>query len=335
MAEILSDSCEVKLSLINNRVMTFSHDDYMTIRKKFRIMGKLIGAPVAYPRNLQWHGLPAVYSDYDAKLMLEKNLVQIVDKSATLSTPPTDDVKQIYKKFTDDIQDEVKSSYIESRLEATRLKMDQIISGKRVKLLKSGTSPDDIQISPDEVLNEETERLRAIYTPTNVSTHIPNEFPFPSQLTCRTITDIQVKAEVKYRVYKDLWERDFFVTNGHSFGSDFLAYPGDPMTFHAAHIVHVVVDPAKRFNVKYLISCARLSVSVNKKCVFAFVDVNDRVAYQTVEWDNPKLREQLQKEAVDRKESSSIDDAQWCMIINIWFLFNKSIFILEYTYTRF
>lgn len=307
MSEIASDLQEIKLSLINNRVMTFSHDDYMTIRKKFRIMGKLIGAPVAYPRNLQWHGLPAVYSDYDAKLMLEKNLVQIVDKSATLSSPPSDEIKEIYKKFTDDIQDEVKSSYIESRLAATRLKMDKIIAGKRVKLLKSGTSSEDIQISPDDVLNEETERLRTIYTPTNVSTHIPNQFPFPSQLTCRTITDIQVKDEVKYRVYKDLWERDFFVTNGHSFGSDFLAYPGDPMTFHAAHIVHVVVDPAKRFNVKYLISCARLSISVNKKCVFAFVDEDDCVAYQTLEWDNPKLREQLQKESAVRKESNSMD----------------------------
>lgn len=285
----------IKLSLINRRAMTFSHADYMTIRQKFRIFGKLVGLPVAQPRNINWHALPAVYSDFEAKLLLEKGFVVIEDKSL-LQQPPSDEISDTYHKFIDDIADEVKTNYIESRLAQTRLKMSQIMQGKRAKLLKMGKSEQEIDISADEILREETDRLNSSYS-ANTSSHIPTQFPFPRQITCRTIAEMPVKDTAKYRVFRELWQRNFYVTNGHSFGCDFLAYPGDPMTFHASHVVHVI-DPAQQFNVKYLISCARLSVSVNKKCLFACAD-DERVEFQTLEWDNPKIREQIRSEKMN------------------------------------
>jgi len=30
-------------------------------------------------------------------------------------------------------------------------------------------------------------------------------------------------------IFKDLWERGFYLTDGTKFGADFLAYPGDPI----------------------------------------------------------------------------------------------------------
>lgn len=30
----------------------------------------------------------------------------------------------------------------------------------------------------------------------------------------------------KYKVYKDLWERKYYITSGEKFGGDFLVYPG-------------------------------------------------------------------------------------------------------------
>lgn len=32
--------------------------------------------------------------------------------------------------------------------------------------------------------------------------------------------------QLKYKVFKDLWERKYYVTSGEKFGGDFLAYPG-------------------------------------------------------------------------------------------------------------
>ncbi|KAI8037773.1 hypothetical protein M5D96_009274 [Drosophila gunungcola] len=48
---------------------------------------------------------------------------------------------------------------------------------------------------------------------------------------------------LKYRIFKDLWMRGNFVTSGDAFGADFLVYPGDPLIYHASHIVIVQDAP--------------------------------------------------------------------------------------------
>lgn len=35
----------------------------------------------------------------------------------------------------------------------------------------------------------------------------------------------------KYKVYKDLWEKEYYITSGEKFGGDFLVYPGNIRSF--------------------------------------------------------------------------------------------------------
>jgi tRNA-splicing endonuclease subunit Sen34 len=123
---------------------------------------------------------------------------------------------------------------------------------------------------------------------TIIYTQVSTQHPF--QVSANIVTDVLVSNDIKYKIFRDLWLKSFFITGGDSFGCDFLTYPGDPMCYHASQIVHVI-DRSKMFDVKFLISCARLSVSVNKKCVFAYVNDDETVTYQTLHWDNPKLRQ--------------------------------------------
>lgn len=62
------------------------------------------------------------------------------------------------------------------------------------------------------------------------------------------------------------------------------------MYFHASQVVHIV-DQYQPNDVKYLISCCRLSVSVNKQCLFAYANEDNTITYQKLTWDNPKLRQ--------------------------------------------
>lgn len=32
--------------------------------------------------------------------------------------------------------------------------------------------------------------------------------------------------QLRYRIYKDLWEKGYYITGGEKFGGDFLVYPG-------------------------------------------------------------------------------------------------------------
>jgi len=45
---------------------------------------------------------------------------------------------------------------------------------------------------------------------------------------------------MRYTVFKDLWERGYYLSTAAKFGGDYLAYPGDPHRFHSHHVVIVV-----------------------------------------------------------------------------------------------
>lgn len=103
---------------------------------------------------------------------------------------------------------------------------------------------------------------------------------------------MDVDSTLKFRVFKDLWERGATVTSGESFGGDFLIYPGDPLYFHASHIVNVIesgtISPVA------LMGCGRMSVSVNKKCIFAFLDVEkDELCYIDMSWEGNMTTQRL------------------------------------------
>lgn len=145
----------------------------------------------------------------------------------------------------------------------------------------------EIAIDPEDIIKDEMMKITQTMSSKGVHVQIPTQHPF--EVASNILTDTTVVNIRKYKVFKDLWSKGFYITTGDSFGCDFLTYPGDPITFHASQIVNVV-DPEKQFDFKFLVSCARLSVSVKKKCVFAYTN-DDTVTYQTLQWDNPKLKQ--------------------------------------------
>jgi len=40
---------------------------------------------------------------------------------------------------------------------------------------------------------------------------------------------------LRYKIYKDLWERQYYITNGEKFGGDFLVYPGIIFRYHSLY----------------------------------------------------------------------------------------------------
>lgn len=99
--------------------------------------------------------------------------------------------------------------------------------------------------------------------------------------------NLSADTTFKYRVFKDLWERGGTITPGESFGGDFLVYPGDPMYFHASHIVHVI--ESGNISPVTMMSCGRLAVHVKKQCVFAVLDVEkNEICYLNMSWEGNK-----------------------------------------------
>lgn len=91
---------------------------------------------------------------------------------------------------------------------------------------------------------------------------------------------------IKYRIFCDLWERGKWITSGETFGGDFLIYPGEPLYFHASHIVHVLnAANSTKTPVNSLVTKGRMSIVVNKFCVLAYESSDTKeIKYQTVQW---------------------------------------------------
>lgn len=127
---------KIKLSFLNERAMTFNADDYIKLRKEYRIVGKLIGIAAPYPRNVNLQNLPACYSDYETKLMVEEGIVELYEKN--LEEAPSEDIKEAFKNHQNEIMEELQIAHMKNKLEITKQNMQQIINGKRKKLIKSG-----------------------------------------------------------------------------------------------------------------------------------------------------------------------------------------------------
>uniref|UniRef100_A0A2K5YXA3 tRNA-splicing endonuclease subunit Sen34 n=1 Tax=Mandrillus leucophaeus TaxID=9568 RepID=A0A2K5YXA3_MANLE len=69
--------------------------------------------------------------------------------------------------------------------------------------------------------------------------------------------------ELRYSIYRDLWERGFFLSAAGKFGGDFLVYPGDPLRFHA-HYIAQCWAPEDPIPLQDLVAAGRLGTSVRK-----------------------------------------------------------------------
>ena len=70
-------------------------------------------------------------------------------------------------------------------------------------------------------------------------------------------------------VFRDLWGKGYWITPGHKFGADFLLYKGDPVSFHALMVVHIVATTSSEPTGLGVVGLVRLATAVRKTVVLA------------------------------------------------------------------
>ncbi|XP_053688340.1 tRNA-splicing endonuclease subunit Sen34 [Sabethes cyaneus] len=272
---------KIPVVLQHGRGFVYDVDDYSELRSTHRITGSLIGVPVSKSRNVNLSALPAVLSQYELNLGLEKNLIVLLNKATSLLLSPKSEDETSFRNLTKKQTSEQRAPYIEKRLLEFEKILPQIIEGKRKKLMKNGAKEKDIRVDPITVISEERQKLETgAFTPL---VQIPMEHPIPTEFS---IVHLTAEDRIKYKVFKDIWEKQkMYVSGGDTFGCDFLLYPGDPLYYHASHVVHVLKDSKLRLDFKYLTRCCRLSVVVNKICIVAYENSLGTICYQTMEWE--------------------------------------------------
>ncbi|XP_045460680.1 tRNA-splicing endonuclease subunit Sen34 isoform X1 [Harmonia axyridis] len=246
----------INLILLNSELFIFDVEDWLTLRKEHRIIGDFVGSLNSIPV------LPLKLMPEEVTLLLAKEIGKVVNFIQSNDTT---------ENFESNLLEEQRLVYKNNRKRQLEEMFTDIIASKR----KKGDTREE-----SEIFNEEL----------NKSSQIPKDkMIWPITLTSLSSVTENVDYVAcqkinlqRYSVFKDLWEKGYYITSGEKFGGDFLVYLGDPITHHAIFIVRCV-DATTKMTPYDIIAFGRLATSVKKRVVLASL-IDDIVSYITVNW---------------------------------------------------
>ena len=143
---------------------------------------------------------------------------------------------------------------------------------------------EEINEDNKQIISEEMAKIKDIH-PSSSLVQTFYEFPwlkksdlieYPiDQWLSRTQTHIQ---SLRSATFSFLWDAGFYITAGDKFGADFLAYQGDPVSFHAKYVVICPDTNAlggSEISERSLVAKCRLGTAVKKTILISSFD-NDK-----------------------------------------------------------
>jgi len=257
----------LKLYLSNNSnetVFVWNPQDIYKLRKCYRIVGTLIGVHPYKANQVKRHHVPLKLNSQEVKLLLNKGIAQLFSSP---SEPPNETViKKMYEKRSQLCDEQIVLNKEHRKQEILMKCKDPNIAVVKSEQVK--------EISKDDTYFQ-------IFTecPWRKNIETEAEFKYPST----------PEDKVKYAVFKDLWEKKFYITSGSKFGGDYLVYAGDPIICHSLYVV-VCVPPSRKIQGFDIIVYGRLGKQVKKTVVLASLNEKREVEYISLQYVPDKPR---------------------------------------------
>ncbi|XP_018566124.1 tRNA-splicing endonuclease subunit Sen34 [Anoplophora glabripennis] len=254
----------IDLVFSNGEIFTYKVDDWATLRKQHRIIGEIVGNTTNIP------SLPVKILPEEATLLLNKEIVSVYEVT---------NYSSLEKDKIEDFENNLLQHEIIEYKKIRRAQLESVIDKIVEKRRKTG---DDS--SPEEILNSELEKSTSVTKDNMIWPILMQPLNISEADKKRVASEdiLKLTTELKCAVYRDLWEKGYYITQGDKFGGDFLVYFGDPVCHHAIFIVRCV-KPEERITPAEIVAFGRLGTSVKKRAVLASV-VDDTVSYVTINW---------------------------------------------------
>ncbi|KAI0253839.1 hypothetical protein BJV78DRAFT_1274347 [Lactifluus subvellereus] len=86
-------------------------------------------------------------------------------------------------------------------------------------------------------------------------------------------------------VFRDLWEKGYYLGGGSKFGGDWLVYPGDPLRYHSHFVATLQSSPSAPLRPMEVVAHGRLGTATKKAHLLCGWDpVSREVTYISIEW---------------------------------------------------
>uniref|UniRef100_A0A2K5VPY4 tRNA-splicing endonuclease subunit Sen34 n=1 Tax=Macaca fascicularis TaxID=9541 RepID=A0A2K5VPY4_MACFA len=282
------------VEVANGRSLVWGAEAVQALRERLGV-GRTVGALPRGPRQNSRLGLPLLLMPEEARLLAEIGAVTLV--SAPRPDPQHHSLAlTAFKRQQEESFQEQSALAAEARETRRQELLEKITEGQAAKKQKleqaSGASSSHEAGSSQAAKENETSDGQASgeqeeagpsssqAEPSNGVAPLPRSALLVQLATARPRPvkarplDWRVQSkdwphagrpahELRYSIYRDLWERGFFLSAAGKFGGDFLVYPGDPLRFHA-HYIAQCWAPEDPIPLQDLVAAGRLGTSVRK-----------------------------------------------------------------------
>ena len=264
--------------VVDGRALVYDADDAVTLRVERRVVGAMVGALPGYRSQDAAKGLPLELCAEEAALCAELGWARL--------TGERDGSMEAFVAHRTSVDGDVS---VVSTSNAVREEAKARAKAKRQSRGWGGGGGGNKKAKAKPGGANVVGWQKAMSGTSYVSLPLQNRSDGDAARAGWTFPSTRAEKE-RYAVFKDLHDKAFYLTSGTKFGSDFLAYPGDPILFHAHYTVRIV--SWDRVMHPLMISAStRMSHAARKNFVVAAVraadesEQNFEVHYFTLEAD--------------------------------------------------
>ena len=264
--------------VVDGRALVYDADDAVTLRVERRVVGAMVGALPGYRSQDAAKGLPLELCAEEAALCAERGWARL--------TGERDGAMEAFVAHRTSVDGDVR---VVSTSNAVREEAKARAKAKRQSRGWGGGGGGHKKAKAKPGAANVVGWQKTMSGTSYVSLPLQNRSDGDAACAGWTFPSTRAEKE-RYAVFKDLHDKAFYLTSGTKFGSDFLAYPGDPILFHAHYTVRIV--SWDRVMHPLMISAStRMSHAARKNFVVAAVraadesEQNFEVHYFTLEAD--------------------------------------------------
>ncbi|XP_037959303.1 tRNA-splicing endonuclease subunit SEN34-like [Teleopsis dalmanni] len=275
---------KIYLTYIDGTGFVFNRKDYVTLRRKYRIIGARREA--GYARFT----IPVRLTPLETRLLVERGIAVLVSKKdrflGEFSVAEQENVKD---RLTQHLKKRIRVNIAEKTADR-ELSVPRKHLGKRKHFSATITAP---LPSIEEINKKITENVHN------------TERSFVLEARIVSVKDIN---SFQYRVFRDLWMRGYYITCGDVYGGDFVIYNGDPERYHSSHIINLIADG--KLHYYEMRTMSRMATAVRKNSVVAYLIQGDEnqateLKYYTFKW-NRQFYNSLKEDNIESSTENEV-----------------------------
>ncbi|SZF05156.1 unnamed protein product [Blumeria hordei] len=253
----------VPISYIGGRYLLFDIDVVTYLRRVHHICGTLMGTLPQIPQQNLFLGLPVELMKEEVRTLVDRGYAHIVDD------------REWHKKYKN-FQGNERKLYLDS-IRTEGLKISQAAANVQQKRTQAvlGNVGKDVQKDNSFTKNlnsKDSGSTDVLTTAASIQPYAitPTISYSPSSLRS-SISVNKIELPHSYHLYKDLYDRGYFILPGLRFGCNYNVYPGDPLRYHS-HFIAVGYQWDQDIPVFDIVGGGRLGTAVKKGFLIGGLD---------------------------------------------------------------